>query len=227
MSGLLKKIRSYFVTGLITFLPFVVTAYLVLWLIGLVDDLTDELLPLGSFPGAGFLLMFVLTIIIGFFASNIFGRFMIRRWELLIDRLPIVRVVYNSVKQLLDAVLSGEENHLGTPILIKFPNPEIYSVGFITKREAVFALGEKKGAQYITAYIPTAPNPTTGFVIMVKRSEIKELDMDSNEAMKGIISMGFSFQDAKKLVKMAKLGQRKQAGTKTKKKESSKNKSGG
>ena len=198
---MLKQLRRYIVAGLLVWLPLVVTYLLLDFVVGQMDGWLDKafaLLPpeyhpdqmLGiSIPGLGVIFTFALLMLTGVFAANFVGRAFVNGWESLLDRIPFVRAIYSSVKKFAEMVFSDKSQSFKNVLLIQYPRKGLYSLAFQTSSE----LGEvqgRTGADVICTFVPTTPNPTSGFIIIVPREDVIVLDMDVDEALKMIISLG-------------------------------------
>jgi uncharacterized membrane protein len=193
----MKRIRRYIIAGILVWLPIGVTIFLVRILIGLLDR-TLVLIPqkyqpeelLGfAIPGLGILLTIVILLVTGVLAANIVGRSMVGLWESLLERIPVVRSVYSAAKNFAEMVFSDSSQSFKKVLLIEYPRKGLYSLAFQTSS----ALGEvqgRTGEEVICTFVPTTPNPTSGFIIIVPRKDVIELDMEVDEALKMIISLG-------------------------------------
>lgn len=140
-------------------------------------------------PGFGIILAFALLFVTGAIASNVFGKQFVRAWDHLVTRIPVVGGIYKSVKQLSDPVLSENGQAFSKAVLIEFPHPGYRSIAFLTNKvEGEVAL--KLGDDHVAVYIPTTPNPTGGYMLLVPKSRIQPLNMSVDQALKYIISMG-------------------------------------
>jgi len=194
---MLKHFRRYIVAGILVWLPIGVTVFLLRILNGLMDR-TLLLLPeqyrpeelFGfSIPGLGFVMTVLVLLVTGVLAANIVGRSMVRMGESLLDRIPIVRSVYSAAKNFAEVVFSDSSTSFKRVLLVEYPRKRLYSLAFQTSSE----LGEvqdRTGEDVICAFVPTTPNPTSGFIIIVPRKDAVVLDMDVDEALKMIISLG-------------------------------------
>ena len=193
----MKRLRRYIVAGILVWLPIGVTIFLVRILIGLLDR-TMVLIPqkyqpeeyLGfAIPGLGIVLTIVLLLITGVLAANIVGKSMVGLWESMLDRIPVVRSVYSAAKNFTEIVFSDSSQSFKKVLLIEYPRKGLYSLAFQTSNE----LGEvqgRTGESVICTFVPTTPNPTSGFIIIVPSKDVIELDMEVDEALKMIISLG-------------------------------------
>ncbi len=193
----MKRLRRYIVAGILVWLPIGVTIFLVRILIGLLDR-TMVLIPqkyqpeeyLGfAIPGLGIVLTIVLLLITGVLAANIVGKSMVGLWESMLERIPVVRSVYSAAKNFTEIVFSDSSQSFKKVLLIEYPRKGLYSLAFQTSNK----LGEvqgRTGEGVICTFVPTTPNPTSGFIIIVPSKDVIELDMEVDEALKMIISLG-------------------------------------
>ena len=140
-------------------------------------------------PGFGIILAFCLLLVTGVIASNVFGKQFVKAWDSLVNRIPVVGAIYKSVKQLSDPVLSENGQAFSKAVLIEFPHPGYHSIAFLTNN-VEGEVASKLGDGYVAVYIPTTPNPTGGYMLLVPKSRIHPLDMTVDQALKYIISMG-------------------------------------
>ena len=197
MSPFVKRLRRYLVAGLLIWAPLAVTFLLLRIAVNLMDK-TLAIIPqsyrpealLGiHIPGLGVILTFIVLFMTGMLAANFVGRYVVGGWESLLDRIPIVRTIYGGAKNFAEIVFSDSNDSFKQVLLIEYPRKGLYSLAFQTSSE----LGEvqsRTGEDVVCCFVPTTPNPTSGFVIMVPRREIKVLDMEVDEALKMIISLG-------------------------------------
>jgi uncharacterized membrane protein len=208
--------RRYFITGLLIWVPIGIT----LWVLDLVIttmDLSLSLLPqtwqpvalLGRHvPGIGALLTLLVIFVTGLLATNFLGQRLVLLWEGLLSRIPIVRTIYSSVKQVSDTLLSPQGNAFRKALLVQYPREGSWTIGFMTGTPAdevrrrvaqVQPAGADAGAgaEMVSIYVPTTPNPTSGFFLMMRREDTIELDMSVDEALKYIVSMGVVTPDTR------------------------------
>ena len=193
----MKRLRRYIVAGILVWLPIGVTIFLLRILIGLMDRTLllipqqyrpEELLGF-TIPGLGIVLTVLVLVITGVLAANIVGRSMVGLWESLLERIPVVRSVYSASKNFAEIVFSDSSQSFKKVLLIEYPRKGLYSLAFQTSSE----LGEvqgRTGEAVVCTFVPTTPNPTSGFIIIVPRKNVIELDMEVDEALKMIISLG-------------------------------------
>lgn len=189
--------KKYFITGLLIWVPLAITVW-VLYLIVSTMDQTLLLLPpvlrperlLGfHVPGAGVILTLLIVFLTGLVTANIIGQRLVRFWEGVLARIPIVKSVYYSVKQVSDTLFSSSGEAFRKALLIQYPRQGIFTIAFMTGQPGGDVM-RHLGTEFVSVYLPTTPNPTSGFFLMLPRSEVVELDMSVDEALKYIISMG-------------------------------------
>jgi len=203
----LSKIRSYFLTGVIITAPVGLTFYVAILFIGFVDSRVrniipekyhyDNLLPI-EIPGIGLLFVFILLTFIGFLTAGLIGRFIIKLGERIISRLPIIRSVYGALKQIFESVLASSSKSFREVVLIEYPRKGVWAIGFITgdtKGEVQNATKENM----VNVFLPTTPNPTSGFLLFVSRKDVIILDMNVEEGIKMVISGGIVTPKQKKI----------------------------
>ena len=134
-------------------------------------------------------LSFAILLVTGVIAANFFGARLIRIWEGLLGRIPVVKSIYSSVKQVSDTLLSDSGNAFRKALLVEFPHENAWTIAFLTGTPAP-AVAEHLGEEHVSVYVPTTPNPTSGYFIIVPKSHVRELDMTVDEALKYVISMG-------------------------------------
>jgi len=198
---MLKHFRRYIMAGLLVWLPLAVTYLLLDFVVGIMDGWLDTLLGLLppeyhpdqllgiSIPGLGVIFTVVLLVLTGMFAANIVGRAAVKGWESMMDRIPIVRPIYSAVKRFAELVLSDKSQSFKQVLLIEYPRKGLYSLAFQTSSN----LGEvqgRTGEEVVCTFVPTTPNPTSGFIIVVPKKDVIVLDMDVDEALKMVISLG-------------------------------------
>ena len=192
-----QLIKRYFITGLLIWVPLAITAW-VLALIASVADQSLRLLPetlrphqlLGyDIPGAGVVLTLLIIFVTGVLAANFIGQRLVGWWEQLLARIPVVNSIYLSVKQVSDTLFSSSGNAFRKALLIQYPRRGSWTIAFLTGRPGGDVVNHLPG-DLVSVYVPTTPNPTSGFFLMLPRSDVIVLDMDVDEALKYIISMG-------------------------------------
>lgn len=189
--------KKYFITGLLIWIPLVIT----LWVLNLIVSTMDStllLLPevlqpqtwLGfNIPGLGVVLTLVVLFLTGLLAANMIGLRLVQWGEGLLARIPVVKTIYNSVKQVSDTLFSSSGQAFRKAVLVRFPHTEAWTVAFLTGTPGGEVARHLSG-EHISVYVPTTPNPTSGYFLIVPRAGVIELDMNVDEALKYVISMG-------------------------------------
>lgn len=192
-----QLIKRYFITGLLIWVPLVITG----WVLSLIVSTLDQslrLLPEGMhpqslvgfpIPGAGAVLTLAMILFTGLLAANFIGQKLVVWWEKLLARIPVVNSVYNSVKQVSDTLFSPNGNAFRKALLVRYPHQGSWTIAFQTGQPGGDIVNHLDG-DYVSVYVPTTPNPTSGFFLMMPVKEVVELDMTVDEALKYIISMG-------------------------------------
>ena len=189
--------KRYLIAGLLVWVPLGITIWVLHSLVTTLDQ-TLLLVPEGlrpealvgfHIPGLGVLLSFLVLLGTGIIAANFFGQRLILAWESILGRIPFVKSIYSSVKQVSDTVLSDQGTAFRKALLVEFPRPGCWTIAFLTGTPADAVLDHLTG-EHISVYVPTTPNPTGGYFVMVPKAAVRELDMSVDDALKYIISMG-------------------------------------
>lgn len=188
--------KRYFVTGLLIWIPIVITVWVLAWIVGTLDQtlllLPQALRPEQLFgvhiPGLGVILSLLVIIATGVVAANIIGQRLVRYWDGLLARIPVVKTIYYSVKQVSDTLFSSNGQAFRKALLVQYPHQGSWTIAFLTGRPGGDAATHLK--DHVSVYVPTTPNPTSGFFLMLPRTDVIELDMSVDEALKYIVSMG-------------------------------------
>ncbi|MFJ3048450.1 DUF502 domain-containing protein [Herbaspirillum chlorophenolicum] len=189
--------RKYFITGLLILVPLAITVWVLNLIIGTMDQSLLLLPPswrpealLGFYiPGLGTILTLLIIFLTGLAARNFIGRQIVSVWEGILTRIPVVKSIYSSVKQVSDTLFSSSGNAFRKAVLIQYPRHGSWTIAFLTGTPGGEVKNHLEG-DYISVYVPTTPNPTSGFFLMLPRAESIELDMSVDEALKYIVSMG-------------------------------------
>ena len=194
---MMAAVRKWLLAGLLVLVPLAITAWLLNWFIATLDQ-TLEILP-GNWhpdkligfhiPGFGVLLALAIVLIIGAVASNFFGKKLVSWWDLLLNRIPIVRSIYSSVKQVSDTFYPENGNAFRKALLVQWPREGVWTIGFQTGTPGGDVVNHLPG-DYVSVYVPTTPNPTGGYFVMLKRQDCIELNMSVDQALTYVISMG-------------------------------------
>ncbi len=189
--------KRYFITGLLIWVPLGITVWVLDLLIGTMDQ-SLLLLPLSlrpdswlgfHLPGLGAILTLLVIFLTGLFAANILGQRLVRFWEGLLGRIPVVKSIYSSVKQVSDTLFSGTGEAFRKVLLVRFPHQDSWMLAFQTAFPGKVVAAQLEG-DYVGVYVPTTPNPTSGYYLLMRKSDVIELDMSVDVALKYIVSMG-------------------------------------
>ena len=194
----MTKIRSWFLTGILVMTPLILTIYVAWAFITFVDNLVVPLVPFDyrpsnylpfSIPGLGLIIVFIFTTFVGLLATGLFGRTLIRIWENILNRMPVVRSVYSAIKQILETVMATQSDAFRQAVLVQYPRKDIWAIGFVT--------GSTKGEvrkrvdkKMVNVFMPTTPNPTSGFLLFFPEEDLIFLNMSVEDALKLVVSGG-------------------------------------
>ena len=198
-------IKKYLITGMLVWLPLAITVWVLLWLVGLMDAIfggvlfgIEAFLPgevatafdrLRAIHGLGVILVLLVLLFTGALVSNVAGRWLVRQWDRLFTNIPIVKSIYTSVKKVSNTLFSSDGNAFRKAMLVQYPRAGAWTIAFQTGVPGGEVV-QHLGADYVSVYVPTTPNPTSGFFLLVPRAEVIELDMSVDEALTYVISMG-------------------------------------
>ena len=162
-----------------------------------------------SIPGFGVIVGIFILLVTGMLAANLFGRRLVAFWESILGRIPLVRTIYTSVKQVLETIFTTNSNSFRKVVLVEYPRQGIWSMGFLTNK-GIRAASKASGQNLVSVFVPTTPNPTSGFIIMFPEQDVKELDLTVEDGFKYIISMGVvvPMDEAKNNLANSKLAQK-------------------
>jgi len=192
------KIRSWFLTGILVITPIILTIYVAWAFITFVDNLVVPLVPINyrpsnylpfSIPGLGLIIVFIFTTLVGSLATGLFGRTLIRIWENILNRMPVVRSVYSAIKQILETVMAAQSDAFRQSVLVQYPRKDIWAIGFVTgatKGE----VGKNVSKKMVNVFMPTTPNPTSGFLLFFPEKDLIYLKMSVEDALKLVVSGG-------------------------------------
>lgn len=217
--GLLARLRGNFLAGLIIIAPIALTLYLIWTVVGWIDGWVWPFVPDAYQPealvnrffgteggepisvnvrGIGVVIFFIFTMLVGWIGKGLLGRSFLRFGERLVDRMPVVRSIYNGVKQIAETVFSQRDTSFDKACMIEYPRKGIWAIAFIsTSAKGEVAQKLPGGDDVITVFLPTTPNPTSGFLLFLPRSDVKELDMSVEDAAKLVISAGLVYPNDK------------------------------
>ena len=205
-------LKKYFITGLLIWIPLAITFMVLAWIVGTLDAillwLPTEHQPsryIGfNIPGVGVVASLLIIFFTGLIAANVLGQKLVRLWEALLSRIPVVKSIYYSVKQVSDTLFSSSGQAFRKALLVQYPREGAWTIAFLTGQPGGDAANHLRG-DYVSVYVPTTPNPTSGFFLMMPREDVIELDMSVDEALKYIISMGVVSPPLRKPVPRAAL----------------------
>lgn len=189
--------KRYFITGLLIWIPLATTIMLLAWIVGFLDQilllLPDSIRPEKTIgvriPGLGLVFGAFVVVATGMLTANVLGQKLVGLWEKVLAHIPVVKSIYYSVKQVSDTLLSGSGQAFRKALLIQYPRKGIWTIGFLTGKPGGDVVNYLEG-EYVSVYVPTTPNPTSGFFLMMPKEDVVELGMSVDQALKYIISMG-------------------------------------
>jgi uncharacterized membrane protein len=193
----MAKFRKWLFSGLLVLAPLIITVWVLEWVVSSLDK-TLQILPRAwhpdqlfglHIPGLGVIFALLVVLIIGALASNFVGNKLVTWWHALLHRIPVVRSIYSGVKQVSDTLFSEKGNAFRQALLVQWPHQGMWTIGFLTGTPGGDLVNHLRG-DYLSVYVPTTPNPTGGYFVMVKKSDCIELDMSVDEALTYVISMG-------------------------------------
>jgi uncharacterized membrane protein len=198
----MKKLRTIIVAGLLVWIPLGLTIFVVKLLIDLLGQtyllippaLRPENLFGTTIPGIGVIMAVTIVMLTGLITANYFGNRIIKAWDGFLDRIPLIRSIYSPLKKFSELVLSDQTQSFSKVLLIQYPRKGVYSLCFQTSKE-LGEIQDKTGEKLVCVFIPTTPNPTSGYIILVPQDEVKELKMSVEDALKMIISLGVVVPD--------------------------------
>lgn len=189
--------KKYFITGLLIWIPLAITFMVLAWIVGTLDQII-LLLPNGlhprerfgfNVPGLGVVMSLLIVLITGLVAANVLGQKLVQIWEAMLSRIPVVKSIYSSVKQVSDTLFSSSGQAFRQALLVQYPREGSWTIAFLTGKPGGDAARHLPG-DFVSVYVPTTPNPTSGFFLMMPKKDVVELEMSVDEALKYIISMG-------------------------------------
>ena len=194
----MTKIRSWFLTGILVMTPLILTIYVAWAFITFVDNLVVPLVPFDyrpsnylpfSIPGLGLIIVFIFTTFVGLLATGLFGRTLIRVWENILNRMPVVRSVYSAIKQILETVMATQSDAFRQAVLVQYPRKDIWAIGFVTG-STKGEVGNRVDKKMVNVFMPTTPNPTSGFLLFFPEEDLIFLNMSVEDALKLVVSGG-------------------------------------
>ena len=204
--NIFQRVRTYFLTGIAITAPIGLTLYISIIFINLIDNNVKKLVPDQynpdsylpfNIPGTGLFVAVLTLIIIGFFTAGIFGKFFVNLGEKIIERLPVVRSIYSALKQIFQTILGSSSKAFREVVMIEYPRKGVWAVAFITA-ETQGEVAKKLKKSCVNVFLPTTPNPTSGFMLVVPKKDIVRLSMNIEEGMKLVISGGIITPELRK-----------------------------
>lgn len=196
--GPVARLRNYFLTGVLVTAPLVITFYAAYVVVSFIDNTVTGLLPDTynpntylpfSVPGVGLVVLFTTLVIIGFLTANFLGRLLLKWGEAVLDRMPVIRNVYGAIKQILQTIMQSKSSAFREVVMLEYPRQGLWSIGFVsgtTKGEVQNLTAD----EMVNVFVPTTPNPTSGFLLFVPRKDLRTLHMTVEEGIKMVVSGG-------------------------------------
>jgi uncharacterized membrane protein len=194
----MHALRKWLLAGLLVIVPVAITIAVLRWIIDTLDQTLlilpeawqpDKLIGF-HIPGFGVLLTLAILLLVGAAASNFVGKKLVNIGDRVVSRIPVVRGIYSSVKQVSDTLFSESGNAFRVAVLVQWPRPDVWTIGFVTGIPGGDVTTYLRGEEYLSVYVPTTPNPTGGYFVMLRKSDCIELKMSVDEALKYVVSMG-------------------------------------
>ena len=192
------RLRRYLLTGIVVTAPITITIYLTYVFLTFIDGYVTKIIPREwyegfygetAIPGLGLIIAVLFFVIVGWFATNILGRWIIRIYEYVLDRVPVIRTVYGAVKQIFETITASQSSAFREAVMLEYPRKGVWSIGFVTGRTEG-EVQDNTQEETINVFVPTTPNPTSGYLLFVPKKELKYLDMTVEEAVKLVVSAG-------------------------------------
>ncbi len=223
--GVMSRIRTYFLTGLIVAGPVAVTVWLIWWFVTWVDNLVRPIIPVSyrpetylpvKIPGTGLIVAFTALTLLGFLTANLIGRKLVEFGDSLLNHMPIVRPIYRTAKQIFQTLFSKSNSSFRRVGLVEFPSPGMWSLVFLTQSPTPEISDRLPPTEHVSAFMPCTPNPTTGFFFYVPKDAVVDLDITVEQAMTlimsaGIVQPGADAQSQGKLAALAETARAAQA----------------
>jgi uncharacterized membrane protein len=225
--GVASRLRNYFLTGLIVAGPVLITTWLIWWFVNWVDGLVRPFIPVAyrpetylplKIPGTGLIIAFVALTLLGFLTANLVGRTLVEFGEQILHRMPIVRPIYKSLKQIFETLFAKSGSSFRRVGLVEFPAPGMWSLVFLSQPPSADVAAVLPGEEYVSVFMPCTPNPTTGFFFYVRRAEVLELDITVEAAATLLMSAGMvqpNGDQQKKLSRLAEVAHAAQTARRT------------
>ncbi len=202
--GFFSRIKSYFLTGVIITAPVAITVYMSYCLVIWINETTSRLIPkqwtIGDFapyavPGLGVVLLLVVLTFVGMFTTGYVGGFFVRLWERIIRKMPVVSSIYSLFKQIFETFLSQKKRSFREVVLIEYPRKGIWTLAFVSQDQTGGEIEKKSKTKTLSVFVPTTPNPTSGFLLFIDKSDVIKLNMSVEDGIKYVISCGIVAPD--------------------------------
>lgn len=193
------RLKNYFFTGVIVAAPVAITIYMSYHLVIWINEVTKRLIPqqwrIGDFvpyavPGLGLLLLLLVLLFIGMLTTGYIGKFFVRLWEKIIRKMPVVSSIYSLLKQIFETFLSQKSRSFNEVVLVEYPRKGLWSIAFVSNNDTGGEIAEKAGQKILSIFVPTTPNPTSGFLIFLPEKDVIKLNMSVEDGIKYVISCG-------------------------------------
>lgn len=207
---MLARLRRYFFAGLLVIAPVFITVTIALWIVEFIDSQIIPLVPARynpdtfmretvgfeiGVPGLGVVILLVFITLVGAFTAGLAGRYVLRFWERILNRMPIIRNIYGGSKQILETILQGQSDAFRQAVLVEYPRRGLWAVAFVTN-DTKGEVGNALIGSHVNVFLPTTPNPTSGFLLFVPKDDVVFLSMPVEDAIKMVISAGIVTPDA-------------------------------
>lgn len=198
-TSFLGRLKNYFFTGVIVAAPVAITVYMSYHLVIWINTVTKRLIPqqwrIGDFvpyavPGLGLFLLLLVLLFIGMLTTGYIGKFFVRLWEKIIRKMPVISSIYSLLKQIFETFLSQKSRSFNEVVMVEYPRKGLWSIAFVSNNDTGGEIAEKSGQKMLSIFVPTTPNPTSGFLIFVPENDVIKLDMSVEDGIKYVISCG-------------------------------------
>lgn len=194
-----NRIKNYLLTGVIVAAPVAITVYMSYHLVVWINEATSHLIPqqwkIGNFvpyavPGLGLVLLIAVLMLIGMLTTGYVGKFFVKLWERIIRKMPVISSIYSLMKQIFETFLSQKSRSFSEVVLVQYPRKDLWTIAFVSKDDTGGEIADKIGQRMLSIYVPTTPNPTSGFLIFVPENDVIKLDMSVEDGIKYVLSCG-------------------------------------
>ncbi|MBO6290067.1 MAG: DUF502 domain-containing protein [Alphaproteobacteria bacterium] len=199
-----NRVKNYLLTGVIVTAPVAITVYMSYHLVVWINSVTSHLIPqqwkIGNFvpyavPGLGLVLLIAALMLVGMLTTGYVGKFFVKLWERIIRKMPVVSSFYSLMKQIFETFLSQKSRSFSEVVLVQYPRKDLWTIAFVSKDETGGEVADKVGQKMLSIYVPTTPNPTSGFLIFVPENDVIKLDMSVEDGIKYVLSCGIVTPD--------------------------------